>query len=364
MCVMSCRVTVTNQNRIKEMDLPLTELPNDPNILKNLINDLNRRLENSSYVLIRQKEITSHLTKENERIRQQNHLLEIELNKERNKTELLVKKTLKEKEYLKYEENKKKSEKMHEDLRLALIDHKISNTKKEPNRLIRLRKQLEEIDKSQTSQKQLLVYFSIQERMIEDLTSLAQEGNLDGCRNMIRRGVNINEMNSSGLLPIHYACSSGHLEVVKLLLEFGSDSTSYLTGFSPLYLAAERGYPEIIRLLISYGVNVNETGWFIFLSFSDSRTGLNMTPPIVAAAKNGHISAVECLLDQGAQINAQDIDGNTALHTAAKLEKPVAMLRMLLLRGANPKINNGVGHTPLQVEQENLVSHAHISRLP
>ena len=40
----------------------------------------------------------------------------------------------------------------------------------------------------------------------------------------------MNYIDSAGYLAIHYACSTGYYEVVKLLLEFGSDHSSFLTG--------------------------------------------------------------------------------------------------------------------------------------
>jgi ankyrin repeat protein len=311
-------------------------LPNDIQTLKSLILDLQRRLQNSQQLLQAQKLIATTALHENHHTQLRLHHCELELLLEKNKFQQFKQKQNKDSEIKKYEINKKKYEVMHQDLRLAMIDHKISNTKKEPMKLIKLRNNLEELNQCQESQKQLLIHLSLQEKLIEDLSSASQENNLHECCQLIRRGVSVNEIDSAGFLPLHYACSAGSIEVVQLLLEFGSDYTSYLTGLCPIVLAADGGHSNVIQLLTSFGANINETG-------------VAGTPAIVAAAGKGHLQAVETLLSLGATADAQDIEGNGALHLAAKLEKPVPLLRTLLLHGANPKLMNGLGHTPLQV---------------
>jgi ankyrin repeat protein len=309
--------------------------------LKIVLFDLQQRLQNSQQLLSSQQHISLNLLNENskQKLKLQQYELEINLNK--NKLMTINKKQEKEKEFIKYENNKKKYETLQKELRLGMIDHEISNTKKQPMKLIKLKKNLDEIEKNQNSQKQLLTFLSLQEKLVEDLSSASQQNNLLECRNLIRRGVNVNEIDSAGFLPLHYACSAGSVTVVQLLLEFGSDYTSYLTGMSPMVLAADGGHCDVIRLLASFGANINETG-------------VAGTPPIVAAAGKGHLQAVDTLLALHAFPDAQDIEGNAALHFAAKLEKPVPLLRTLLLHGANPKLLNGLGHTPLQVNCPSL----------
>jgi ankyrin repeat protein len=305
--------------------------------LKITISDLQQRLQNSQQLLSSQQQISFNLLSENSKQKLKLQQYDLELNLNKNKVFTINKKKDKEKEFSKYELNKKKYETLQKELRLGMIDHEISNTKKQPIKLIKLRKNLEELEKNQTSQKQLLTFLSLQEKLVEDLSSASQQNDLSECRNLIRRGVNVNEIDSAGFLPLHYACSAGSVTMAQLLLEFGSDFTSYLTGMSPMVLAADGGHGNVIRLLASFGANINETG-------------VAGTPPIVAAAGKGHLQAVETLLALDAFADAQDIEGNAALHFAAKLDKPVPILRTLLLHGANPKLLNGLGHTPLQVD--------------
>lgn len=58
--------------------------------------------------------------------------------------------------------------------------------------------------------------------------------------------------------------------------------------------------------------------------------------PLTLAAGYGHLDAVKVLLDHGADINAEDVTGWTALHAAAH-NGHVAVVKYLLDRGALQK---------------------------
>ena len=263
------------------------------------------------------------------------------LNLEINKSQSFQKKKTKEEEYARYEKGRQKAEKMHEDLRMAVIDHKISNVRKEPVKLLKIRKKLDAAEKSQASQKQLLKYFSVQEKLTDDLASKAQEGDIDSCRDLIRKGAVVNEVDSAGYLPIHYACSSGFYDVVKLFLELGSDYSSYLTGFSPIVSAAKNGHAKIVEALVSFGCSVEDSG----------AAG---TPALVAACSSNHLDVARILVDLGANVNSADIDGNSSLHVCARIEDPQAIIRFLLMKGADVKQINSQGVTPITVRLKRL----------
>jgi len=57
-------------------------------------------------------------------------------------------------------------------------------------------------------------------------------------------------------------------------------------------------------------------------------------PPLLLAAREGRVNAVRYLLDQGADINAQDRAGNTALAEATYYAQ-TSVIKELLARGAN-----------------------------
>ncbi|HVC19991.1 MAG TPA: ankyrin repeat domain-containing protein [Vicinamibacterales bacterium] len=72
-------------------------------------------------------------------------------------------------------------------------------------------------------------------------------------------------------------------------------------------------------------------------------------PPVATAAMRGDLAEVQTLLKQGADVNAPQNDGMTALHWAA-LNGNVAMARMLLYAGADVDAATRIGgYTPLDI---------------
>jgi ankyrin repeat protein len=69
-------------------------------------------------------------------------------------------------------------------------------------------------------------------------------------------------------------------------------------------------------------------------------------PPIVDAAKSGNRDAIRTLLDQGANVDAADADGTTALHWASYRDD-VESADLLIKAGAAVNAANDLGATPL-----------------
>lgn len=56
-------------------------------------------------------------------------------------------------------------------------------------------------------------------------------------------------MDSTGMIPLHYAVDGGHIECVKLILNYPNTALG-LTGLKPaLDIARENQFPEILDLL-------------------------------------------------------------------------------------------------------------------
>ena len=72
-----------------------------------------------------------------------------------------------------------------------------------------------------------------------------------------------------------------------------------------LIIAADKGDINTVRALLNIGADVNAKN-------RQGRTAL------IAAAESGHTNTVKLLLENGADVNAKDIYGETALIRAAK----------------------------------------------
>jgi truncated hemoglobin YjbI len=130
----------------------------------------------------------------------------------------------------------------------------------------------------------------------------------------------------SGSTLLHFACGSGCLEVVALLLRLGTDPNLEDRGrHTPLYrvaneCASESG-PEIVRELVRAGADVNACG------------GVTRATALHMAARRGHIGTAGALLDCGAAIEAKDSKGDTPLQRAINCRRDT-VAQLLLERGA------------------------------
>jgi ankyrin repeat protein len=131
-------------------------------------------------------------------------------------------------------------------------------------------------------------------------------------------------------------------------------------GATAFLLAADRSDVGLMRLLVELGAdpllpNFNNTTPLMMAA------GLETTEPLEEAGEEPEaLEAVKMLLDLGADINAVDDNGDTAMHGAAYNNYPL-VVKLLADRGADPKIwnqRNKQGVTPL------FAAEGHIGRLP
>jgi ankyrin repeat protein len=154
----------------------------------------------------------------------------------------------------------------------------------------------------------------------------ARRGHEDLLVLLLEYGAKINARTIHGDTPLLHAVRiEGNSSVVQILLNHGADvSTADKNGYTPLFLAVINGHGEIARLLVENGARVE-----------DSTTAEKQTP-LHWAAYNEDGPLLDFLLKHGANINAKNIEGETALHYAAKCRQ--STLSQLLVNGADPNI--------------------------
>jgi uncharacterized protein len=111
-------------------------------------------------------------------------------------------------------------------------------------------------------------------------------------------------------------------------------------GFTPLHLASFFGHEEMARLLLDCGAPPDAV----------SRNAMSLRP-LHSAAAGRVLGIVKLLLEHGADANAQQHGGWTALHAAAS-HGDRALAELLLEHGADPRQASDDGKTPLELASD------------
>jgi len=175
---------------------------------------------------------------------------------------------------------------------------------------------------------------------------------------------------SGGLTPLLFAARQGCVECEQILLDAGAKiNTVDPDGISPVLIAIINGHYDAAGFLLNNGADPNladETGRTALFSAVDFNTmpASNRPSPKVIDNKLSSLDLIALLLDKGANVNAQlkkqqpyrvKLDrgddtmlttGTTPLLRAAKAGDVPAM-RLLLAKGADPKLATRAGITPL-----------------
>jgi uncharacterized protein len=220
-------------------------------------------------------------------------------------------------------------------------------------------------------------------------------------RALLQAGARPDAANRYGVTPLALAAGAGHAAVVTLLIESGASvraaDAALRDGQTTLMLAARAGSAASVEALLAHGGDPNAaerrtgTTALMWAALDDraeviralararadvnarsARTAFPHTPPgvigdpleegasyvgqsvlpkghwtpLMYAARQGARAAVAALAEAGADLDATDLDGSTAL-VLATINGHAGVVALLLEKGANPNIADRTGMTPL-----------------
>ena len=68
--------------------------------------------------------------------------------------------------------------------------------------------------------------------------------------------------------PLHLACLGGHIDVARVLLEWGADlNTPNVFGMTPLGYAASKNHKHVVEFLLSKGAKINKVSNILLIVF-------------------------------------------------------------------------------------------------
>lgn len=172
------------------------------------------------------------------------------------------------------------------------------------------------------------------------------------------RGVDLSIKNKRGFNCLHHAALKGNTRAASLIVRKSPDLLNVVKddGFSALHLASLNGHHSVVECLIKARPQ----------SDVNLRNSRQQTPLLLAVDKR-HVTIAKLLLDNGAQVNAQDDVGDSPLHVVvmyhslkfggsntpkkevSENEPSFVITKLLMDHGADSSLQNKHEKTPLQL---------------
>jgi len=176
-----------------------------------------------------------------------------------------------------------------------------------------------------------------------------------------------------GMTPLMYAARDGRADTVRMLLDAGAEINARdANDITPLITAIGNNHPEVATYLIDRGADVNKVDWYgrtaLFTAVETRNMDVDNAPPFENSINRApYLPLIQRLIDKGANVNARtkeqlpirpqflrvtgtlewvDFTGMTPFIFAARAGD-VAVMKMLLTAGADPKIETFAGTNAL-----------------
>uniref|UniRef100_A0A7N6BJT0 Protein phosphatase 1, regulatory subunit 16A n=1 Tax=Anabas testudineus TaxID=64144 RepID=A0A7N6BJT0_ANATE len=195
------------------------------------------------------------------------------------------------------------------------------------------------------------------------LLDAAARNDLEEVRELLNSGISPDLVNEDGLTALHQCCIDDFVEIVQCLLDAGACVNACDSElWTPLHAAATCGHTGLVQLLIQAGADllaVNADGNMPYDLCEDEAT-LELLEMVMAeqgitqdridecrgAKEKAMLADIQVQVQNGADLNAQDDNGATLLHTAAA-NGYISVAELLLENRAQVDIKDSDGWTPL-----------------
>ena len=214
---------------------------------------------------------------------------------------------------------------------------------------------------------------------IDELHALAQRGNLDGIRALVRSGaVRASDAADDRVTALHWAAINAHLDCARFLIEQGADvnAAGGELEATPLQWCARNGHLDMMRLLLAHGADpcyadrqgfntlhvvthsslVMPLVYMLQLEAFSTPSGIDVPDPqrhsaLMWAAYQGDAVSVDVLLRHGASVRIADDAGLTPLHWAVVGGSRLC-IRRILEHGGSVQATAHDGKTPRELAME------------
>ncbi|NJM43202.1 MAG: ankyrin repeat domain-containing protein [Brachymonas sp.] len=135
--------------------------------------------------------------------------------------------------------------------------------------------------------------------------------------------IDVNHLTEQGESPLMMAVFKGQVELAAQLIKLGADVNK--TGWTPLHYAATSGHTQLVKILLENH------------AYIDSESP-NKTTPLMMAAHYGTPGVVKLLLEEGADVSLKNELGMTAIDFAQAARKQDSVdIISAFIRAQQPK---------------------------
>lgn len=190
---------------------------------------------------------------------------------------------------------------------------------------------------------------------------------------LISSGANLNHQGAHGLTALHWAAGKNKADIVEILVTQGADITISSNHGSPLELALKQNSVQAGKILekrqeqinvkndIFKAIDANDEDAISKLIQSNKKNLENRNAdgdtPLLYCLKNKKSKLASKFIAVPVDINAQDKDGNTALHLAAQNGLTATIKKLLKNTTCNSNKKNNAGQTPLMLAAQQKNQH-------